>query len=99
MTADLGRVLTSLGVDAGGLAELMRLSPQQQFDALEAAGSVEKVGEEEIGGVKTAHLRGTVKLSDFLNALPADRRRRAERAIRQLERLPGRSRRSRPARL
>ena len=89
VTADLGRALDALGVDAGGLAELMRLTPEQQLDALAAAGSVKTVGEETIDGTETTHLRGTVKLSDFVQALPPERRERARKAIRQLDRLPG----------
>jgi hypothetical protein len=89
VTADLGTVLQSLGVDPAGLGELVRLSPEQQFDALKAAGSVKTIGEEEIDGVKVAHLKGTVKMSDYLAALPADRRERAQKAIDELKKLPG----------
>ena len=89
VTADLGEVLETLGVDVRGLSELMRLGPEQQIAAVKAAGSVKTVGEEEIDGVRTTHLRGSVKLSDYLKGLPADRRRRAQDAIRQLDKLPG----------
>jgi hypothetical protein len=78
-----------MGIDAAGPGELMRITPEQQVAALEAAGSVKTVGEEEIDGVKTAHLRGTVKLSDYLKALPAERRERAQTAIDELGKLPG----------
>lgn len=88
-TADLGRALDAAGVDAGGLGEIMRLTPQQQLDALAAAESVKTVGDETIDGTATTHLRGTVKLSDFVEALPPGRRARARRAIRQLDKLPG----------
>lgn len=94
ITADIGRALDAMGIDAAGFSELMRVSPEQQVAALKAAGSVKRVGEETVGGVKTAHLRGTVKLSDYLEALPADRRRRAEKALKELEKLPGADRRS-----
>jgi hypothetical protein len=89
ITADLTEALDAMGIDAAGFGELMRISPEQQVAALEAAGSVKRVGEEEIGGVKTAHLRGTVKLEDYLGALPADRRKKAEQAIEELSKLPG----------
>ena len=88
-TADLGRALGAFGVDAGGLGELMRLTPEQQLDALAAAGSVKTVGRETIDGAETTHLRGSVRLSDFIEALPPDRRARARKAIEQLDRLPG----------
>ena len=78
-----------MGIDAAGLGELMRISPEQQVAALQAAGSVKNVGKEKIDGVQTAHLRGTVKLSDYLAALPADRRARAQKAIDELNKLPG----------
>ena len=89
ITADLGKALEAMGLDAAGFGELMRISPEQQVAALEAAGSVKTVGEETIDGVKTTHLRGTVKLADYVNALPADRRERAQKAIEELNKLPG----------
>jgi hypothetical protein len=88
-TADLGRAFEAVGIDAGGLGELMRLTPEQQLDALAAAGSVKPVGQETIDGAETTHLRGSVKLSDFIEALPPDRRARVRKAIKDLERLPG----------
>jgi hypothetical protein len=89
VTADLGEVLKSMNIDAGGFGELMRLSTDQQLAAIQAAGSIKEVGEEEIDGARTTHLRGTVKVSDYIGALPAERRERARKAIRELERLPG----------
>ena len=91
ITADLGQALDAMGIDASGFSELMRISPEQQVAALKAAGSVKTVGEEKVGGVETVHLRGTVKLSDYLEALPADRRAKAEKALEELEKLPGAS--------
>jgi hypothetical protein len=88
ITADLGKALEAMGLDVTGLSELMRISPEQQIAGLEAAGTVKTVGEETVGGVKTTHMRGTVKLSDYLEALPADRRKRAQKALRDLEKLP-----------
>jgi hypothetical protein len=89
VTVDLNRVVRAFGVDGRGLAELMRIGPEQQLDALSASGAMETVGQEEIDGVPTTHQRGTVRLSDFISALPADRRARARKAIRQLDKLPG----------
>lgn len=89
ITADLAKALKAMGIDATGFSELMRISPEQQIAALEAAGSVKTLGTEKVDGVKTTHLRGTVKASDYLQALPADRRKRAERALESLKKLPG----------
>jgi hypothetical protein len=89
ITADLGEALAAMGIDAAGFSELMRISPEQQVAALKAAGSVKTVGEEKIAGVRTTHMRGTVKLADYLQALPADRRERAEKALKELDKLPG----------
>ena len=89
ITADLGKALEAMGLDVAGLSELVRISPEQQIAALEAAGTVKTIGEETVDGVKTTHMRGTVKLSDYLEALPADRRERAEQALAELEKLQG----------
>jgi hypothetical protein len=89
VTADLGRLLEGLGIDASGFGELFRISPDQQLAALEAAGSVKEVGREKIDGVDTVHLRGTVKPSDYVKGLPADRRAAAEKALKELDKLPG----------
>ena len=88
ITADMGKALESMGIQASGFGELMRISPEQQIAALKAAGSVKNVGKETIDGVETAHLRGTVKLSDYLSALPPERRVRAQEALQELEKLP-----------
>jgi hypothetical protein len=89
VTVDLKKAVEALGVDPEGFGELFRLSPQQQLAALESAGSVKKVGEEEVDGVRTTHLRGTVTLRDYARALPAERRRQLDKAIRQLAEVAG----------
>jgi hypothetical protein len=89
VTADLAEIAKAVGIDPGGMGELMRISTEQQLNALDAAGSVKKVGDEEIDGESTVHLKGTVKFSDYLAALPAERRARVEKLIDQLEALPG----------
>jgi hypothetical protein len=89
VTADLAKLARAAGLDVGGLAEFMRITPQQQLDGLAAAGSVEKVGEEEIDGEPTTHLEGDVKFDDYLRALPAERRARLDRVIEQIAALPG----------
>jgi hypothetical protein len=89
VTADIGKVLDAFGIDAAGFGELLRLTPAQQMQALETADSIKKVGEEDIDGAKTTHYRGEVRLSDYLEALPEDRRKAVEKAIAELEKLPG----------
>jgi hypothetical protein len=89
VTADLAEIAKAAGIDVGGLGELVRVTPEQQLAGLEAAGSVEKVGEEEIDGETTTHLKGTVKFADYLRTLPADRRARVQKLIDQVEALPG----------
>ena len=67
VTADLGEAMEALGIDAAGLAELMRHEPRAAGRrASKAAGSVKTIGEEKVNGVETVHLRGTVKFSDYL---------------------------------
>ena len=89
VTADVAEIAEAAGIDVGGLGELMRMTPEQQLAGLEAAGSIEKVGEEEIDGANTTHLKGTVKFDDYLRALPAEKRARIEKLIDQVEALPG----------
>jgi hypothetical protein len=89
VTADLTELLKSAGVDASGYGELMRLTPDQQLAALEAADGIKEVGKEEINGEQTVHLKGTLKLDDYLEVLPPDRRAEAEKAIEELKKLPG----------
>ena len=89
VTADAKRVTDALGIDGEALGELMRLSAEQQLAGLEAAGAVEEVGEEEVDGVRTTHLRGTVRMRDYLRALPRERRARVERALRELAERTG----------
>ena len=89
VAVDLKEAAQALGIDAEGLGDLMHLSPEQQLAALEAAGSVKEVGEDEIDGVRTTHLRGTLTLRDYAEALPAERRRQLDKAIRQIARIAG----------
>lgn len=89
VTVDLREVVEAAGLDPVGLSEMFRLTLDQQVAALQAAESMKEVGEEEIDGVQTTHLRGEVRMSDYVEALPPERRERAREAIRQLERLGG----------
>jgi hypothetical protein len=89
VTADLREVLDAMGIDPSGFGELMRMSPDQQLAALEATGDVKEVGKEEIRGEQTVHLRGSVRLSDYIDALPAERGEAARKALDELSKLPG----------
>lgn len=89
VTVDLKRLAQAFGVDPEGLGEVFHLSPQQQLAALEATESMKEVGEEEVDGVRTTHLRGTLTLRDYARALPAERRRQLNEAIRQLADITG----------
>ena len=89
VTADLGKVVKAFGVDASGFGDLMRVTPDQQLAGIQATKSIKKVGEDEIDGVRTTHLKGTLRLSDFVRALPAAKRARVQKALRELDKLPG----------
>ena len=91
VTADIGAIMRSLGVEPEGLGELMRLTPAQQLEALEAAGDLAVVGEEEVDGDRTTHLRGSIKVSDYIEILPPEQREQVREAIRRLEALSGES--------
>jgi hypothetical protein len=89
VTVDLARLVEAFGIEPAGLREVFHLSPAQQLAALEAAGNVKEVGEEEVGGVRTTHLRGTTTLRDYARTLPAERRAQFDQALRQLAELVG----------
>ena len=92
VTADLKRVVSAFGIDGSAFAELFRITPSQQMAALEALerkGGIKRVGDEEIDGARTTHFRGTLRTSDYLKALPAAKRKRIEKALRELDKLPG----------
>lgn len=86
---DLKAAAEGAGIDPAGLSEIFRLTPEQQLAALEAAGNMKTVGEEEVDGVRTTHLRGTITLRDFAATLPPERRARFDKALRQLAELSG----------
>jgi hypothetical protein len=89
VTADLSTLVKSLGVDASAFSELLRLTPDQQLTGLEASGDLKEVGTETVDGVKTKHYKGTLKLSDYVAALPAEKRDAARKALDELEKLAG----------
>ena len=81
---DLGRVADAAGIDPEALGTFMTITPEASLDALQAAGKLEEVGEEEIDGETTTHFKGEVKGKDLIAALPADQRDEAQRSLDQL---------------
>jgi hypothetical protein len=86
---DMARAARAAGLDPAGLAALLRVDPATQLEGLRAAGALERDGEEEVAGATTTRYRGEVRLRDVVRALPAERRRAAERAIAELARVAG----------
>jgi hypothetical protein len=89
VSLDLARAARAAGLDPAGLAALLRVDPATQLEGLRAAGALEEAGEEEVAGASTTRYRGEVRLRDVVRALPAERRRAAERAIAELARVTG----------
>ena len=81
---DLARVTEAAGIDPEALSAFMTITPQASLDALQAAGKLEEVGEEEVGAVSTTRFKGEVRGKDLIAALPADRRDEAQRSLDQL---------------
>jgi hypothetical protein len=88
---DLRRVAEAMGIDPDAAGVLFTMDPASQLRGLRAAGGLEPVGTEEVGGAQTTHLKGTMSTRDYLAALPPAQRRRAEKAIAQVEALGGES--------
>lgn len=82
---DLERTIDAMGIDATGLGEIMTLDPGAQLDVLRTADDVEEVGTETVGGARTTHYRGTIRIEDFIAELPAARRAAARKALDALE--------------
>jgi hypothetical protein len=89
VSLDLARAARAAGLDPAGLAALLRVDPATQLEGLRAAGALEEAGEEEVAGAQTTRYRGEIRLRDVVRALPAERRRAAERAIAELARVTG----------
>ena len=81
---DMSPVIQAAGVDPDALAAVMTVTPEASLGALEAAGGLKEVGQEDVGGVSTTHFRGEVRTSDYVDTLPADRRDAARRALDEL---------------
>jgi hypothetical protein len=82
---DLERTIAAMGIDARGLGEILTIDPGAQLDVLRTAGDVEDLGDTTVGGARTTHYRGTVRVEDFIDELPAERRAAARKALDALE--------------
>ena len=73
---DLEELAGQAGVDGSldALAQGQAANPHAFLDQLRAIADVEEVGEDEVRGVPTRHLRGQVHLEDALDELDADAR-------------------------
>lgn len=91
VSADLEQVGKAFGVDTASLGALMNVDPAAQLRTYRAAAGLKETGKEEVDGVKTTRFEGTLKLSDYVKGLPADQRKAAQDAIKQLEGLSGSS--------
>ena len=81
---EFARVLDAAGIEADAIGAVMTVTPEASLGALEAAGKIEEVGEEEIDGVTTTHFRGEVRTSDYIETLPQERREAARKALDEL---------------
>lgn len=81
---DLARLFDAAGINPDGLAALMTVTPEASLAALEVAGGMKTVGEEEVDGVTTTHFRGAIRTEDYIETLPPERRGAARRALVEL---------------
>lgn len=89
VSADVKEIGKAFGFDTKALGALLNVDPSSQLKAFDAAKGLDEVGKEEVDGVETTHFKGTLKLSDYIAALPADQRQAAQDALKQLEGLGG----------
>lgn len=89
VSADPKELGEAFGFDTKALGALLNVDPSSQLKAFDAAKGLEEVGKEDIDGTETTHYKGTLKLSDYIAALPADQRKSAQDALKQLEALGG----------
>ena len=86
---DLAKAASAAGIP--GLGSLVNnptsSDPSQFLQYLRAAGSVSKVGSDNVNGIPTTHYRAVIDLNKVPNALPAASRSQAQSAIAELERL------------
>lgn len=89
VTADVNQLLKAVGVDVNAFKQFLNVTPDQQITMLQAAGDLEEVGTEELDGVETTHLSGTVTVKQIIEQLPAEQKAAAEKALKDLEKLAG----------
>lgn len=89
ISLDLRQVVRAIGIDPDAAGALFTIDPASQLRALKSAGGLEEVGSEEIAGAETTHLKGTMSTKDTIAALPPAKRKAAEEALAQLEKLGG----------
>jgi hypothetical protein len=91
---DLAKAGDEMGLDLDALMQTDQGDPTQTLNYLRAASDeVEEVGEEEIRGTETTHLRATVDfdraLEGTLEGVPAGERERVRESFRRIVRLTG----------
>jgi hypothetical protein len=87
---DYGRTLRERGIAINSLT--LNQDPGQYLEFLRAAsGKVEKIGEEQIGGVSTKHYHGSIALLEYPQALAGPRRNVAEHVADRIVQLTKKS--------
>ncbi len=84
--ADLSTFSQSLGSSSVGAGSS---NPSEVLGYLKAAGTVTRVGDEQVRGVSSTHYRALIDLSHFDLAVPAAQRAAARKQGKLLERLTG----------
>jgi hypothetical protein len=89
LKVDLAKAASAAGVP--GLGSLVSnpasSDPSQFLQYLRAAGTVTKVGSEQVNGIATTHYRGVIDLDKVANTLPSSSRSQAQAAIAGLEKV------------
>jgi hypothetical protein len=86
---DLAKAAAAAGVP--GLGSLVSnpasSDPSQFLQYLRAAGTVTKIGSDQVNGISTTHYRASIDLDKVPNALPSSSRSQAQAAIAGLEKV------------
>jgi hypothetical protein len=86
---DVKRAATAMGLDAEGLAPLLAFDPSAYLRLIARTKDLKRVGSEMVRGTSTTHYRGRFALADIAEGLPASKRTRARRALKELEDVAG----------
>jgi hypothetical protein len=86
MRAELSTYSQSFG---GGSLGGGSSNPSEVLDYLRSAGTVTRIGDEQVRGVSSTHYHALIDLHRFASAVPADQRAAARKRGRLLERLTG----------